>query len=243
MCSCFVLCLTLCGCCMFHDWQEASCTEAKNCLKCDEQQGESLGHDWLAATCSMPKTCSRCMITEGDPLGHWIEPWYSSVENVGTIEKKCKLCGMITATALEVEINIDNYKQYFDFYYDDITTKEVGGTDKHTALYKPFYCKLKDSYTLADIDSNKVAFYYEYDRRLKQFYGGTEISESTFDVFGTAISDRIADHYTEKLIWDGEAARFFVDAISDATYVMFTTHENMIVSDVSGTIYLILEET
>ena len=43
------------GCCIFHDWQEATCIEAKTCNKCGETEGEALGHDWEEVTCSTAK--------------------------------------------------------------------------------------------------------------------------------------------------------------------------------------------
>lgn len=64
----FVFIMT--GCCLFHDWQEATCTEPKTCNKCGETEGEALGHTWEEATCTEPKTCSRCRETEGEALGH-----------------------------------------------------------------------------------------------------------------------------------------------------------------------------
>ncbi len=32
------------GCCMVHDWQEATCTAPRTCAKCGETEGEALGH-------------------------------------------------------------------------------------------------------------------------------------------------------------------------------------------------------
>lgn len=63
-----VICFLLCGCCLKHEWTEATCTEPKTCVKCGETEGEALGHLWVDATYKEPKTCSRCGMTEGDPL-------------------------------------------------------------------------------------------------------------------------------------------------------------------------------
>lgn len=60
----------LSGCCMKHEWKEASCTEPKTCVKCGETEGEALGHTWVEATCEEPKHCSVCGLTEGEALGH-----------------------------------------------------------------------------------------------------------------------------------------------------------------------------
>lgn len=58
-----------------HDWKEATCTEVKVCLVCDREEGEPLGHSWKEATCLEPKTCSVCEVTEGEPLGHTVKEW------------------------------------------------------------------------------------------------------------------------------------------------------------------------
>ena len=43
------------------------------CNKCGEQRTKTVpatGHNWDDATCNDAKTCKTCKITEGDPLGH-----------------------------------------------------------------------------------------------------------------------------------------------------------------------------
>ncbi len=63
----------LSGCCLKHQWADATCTQPKTCEKCGETQGEALSHTWGEATCTAPKTCSVCNATEGEPLEHsWI---------------------------------------------------------------------------------------------------------------------------------------------------------------------------
>lgn len=61
---------SLTGCCLKHDWEEATCTDPKTCLKCGKTDGEPLGHDysdWIVAdepsylSAGMKKKeCSRC---------------------------------------------------------------------------------------------------------------------------------------------------------------------------------------
>ncbi len=51
-----LLCLN--GCCIVHQWTEASCTEASYCLNCGETRGEAAGHDWQADAGIL--ICSRC---------------------------------------------------------------------------------------------------------------------------------------------------------------------------------------
>ena len=44
------VCCMLTGCNMSHEWQEATCTEAKTCSVCGETEGKALGHTWKEAT-------------------------------------------------------------------------------------------------------------------------------------------------------------------------------------------------
>lgn len=77
----------LSGCCIKHDWTEATCTEPKKCLNCGATEGEPLGHDWKDADCDHPKRCMRCEETYGEELGHkWVE---ATCEN----KKYCAVCG------------------------------------------------------------------------------------------------------------------------------------------------------
>lgn len=65
-----VLCLSCSGCCLSHDWAEASCTSPETCTKCGETQGEALGHDkgefvtaetdLVAAVAKYEARCTRC---------------------------------------------------------------------------------------------------------------------------------------------------------------------------------------
>lgn len=64
------MCLFLTGCCLSHEWADASCTAPKTCIKCEETEGEALGHEWNDATCTAPRTCAKCEETEGSALGH-----------------------------------------------------------------------------------------------------------------------------------------------------------------------------
>jgi len=70
-----------------HDWQPATCTEARTCPSCGKVDGEPLGHDWQPATCVKPKTCRRCSIVEGGPIGHqWMPATCTEPET-------CSICG------------------------------------------------------------------------------------------------------------------------------------------------------
>ena len=85
--------LLLGGCCLKHEWLEATCAAPVACAKCGETEGEALGHDWKSATCETPKTCGRCSKTEGDVLGHlWTEA-------TCTTDEKCLHCGEVAKKA------------------------------------------------------------------------------------------------------------------------------------------------
>ena len=83
-----LMCMLLTGCCLSHDWEEATCTAPKTCTKCGKTEGEVLAHDWAEATCTIPKTCKDCGAAEGEALGH---TW---TEATCTEAKTCTVCGV-----------------------------------------------------------------------------------------------------------------------------------------------------
>ncbi len=97
--------MMLSGCCLSHDWKEATCTQSKTCVKCEETEGEALGHTWANATCSAPKTCNTCGLTEGDALEHtWVEATCSA-------PKTCSVCSQTEGDTLEHTFAEANYQQ------------------------------------------------------------------------------------------------------------------------------------
>ena len=84
----------LTGCCISHQWEDATCTKPKTCAKCGKTEGEALGHTWVDATCTEPKTCSVCGETEGEALGHKWE------DATCTEPKTCSVCGETEGEAL-----------------------------------------------------------------------------------------------------------------------------------------------
>lgn len=99
------VCLMFTGCCMSHEWKEATCTESKTCAKCGKTEGEALGHTWVEATCAEPKHCSVCGETEGEALAH---TW---VEATCTEAKHCSICGETEGEPLEHTLTEANYQQ------------------------------------------------------------------------------------------------------------------------------------
>lgn len=69
----------LCGCCIIHKWEDATCTE--------------------------PKTCSKCGKTEGAALGHDFSKWETETEPTYLIEglqtRECKTCGETEEEAID----------------------------------------------------------------------------------------------------------------------------------------------
>lgn len=101
----FIICFMLTGCCMNHEWKEATCTEPKTCAKCGETEGEALGHTWMDATCTEAKHCSICGETEGEPLAHtWVDATCAEA-------KHCSICGATEGEPLEHTLTEANYQQ------------------------------------------------------------------------------------------------------------------------------------
>lgn len=124
----FVLIATilLSGCCMSHEWTEATCTEPKKCGKCGETEGEALGHTWVEATCSSPKICSVCGETEGEALEHTLTE--ATYEQPAT----CSVCGAEVGEPLQADfekygLSCVELNKIYDYttacYYD--TSKET----------------------------------------------------------------------------------------------------------------------
>ena len=105
---------TVTGCCISHEWKDATCEAPKTCAKCGKTEGEALGHKWEPATCTTPKTCVICGKTEGDKLGHKAGEW--EIKKIDGEKKEvqyCKRCGE--------KMNEKNYEiPYFDISYTDL---------------------------------------------------------------------------------------------------------------------------
>lgn len=50
----------LTGCCLSHDWKDATCTTPKVCAKCGKAEGEALGHNWETSIFYDLKECLTC---------------------------------------------------------------------------------------------------------------------------------------------------------------------------------------
>ena len=92
-----VLAFGLTGCCMSHEWTDATCSSPKTCSKCGETEGEVINHEWTDATCSAPKTCSVCGETEGEALEHTLSE--ANYQQSAT----CSVCGEIEGEPLQAD--------------------------------------------------------------------------------------------------------------------------------------------
>ena len=88
--------MTVCfsGCCLSHEWRDATCTEPQACVKCGKTKGKELGHVWTESDCTHPKSCSVCGETEGEPAGH---RWKDAT---CTEPRSCSVCGATEGEAL-----------------------------------------------------------------------------------------------------------------------------------------------
>lgn len=128
------LTLLLTGCCISHEWQEATCTTPETCAKCGKTQGEALGHTWVEATCTERKHCEKCSATQGEPLGHTLTE--ANFQQPAT----CEVCGETVGEPLEAgfekngltcNVELDTAYPFETLCYltDDTTTGEVTFSD------------------------------------------------------------------------------------------------------------------
>lgn len=111
-----LLVLLLNGCCVFHEWSEATCIDPKTCLKCEKTEGEALGHSesgWIVEAEPTCETDGRKYIicTSCDEelnadvlsaLGHVESDWIIDAEVTCTKDgKKHKICETCNETIAE----------------------------------------------------------------------------------------------------------------------------------------------
>ena len=121
------MCLgVLAGCCLSHEWKEATCEEAAVCIECGKTEGEALGHAWTEADCENPATCSVCGETEGEALGH---TWEEDVCTVCGKAKDTVICrDDYTAVEAELKKNAAN------------VVATMGDRELTNALLQVYYC-------------------------------------------------------------------------------------------------------
>lgn len=142
-----VMMMALTGCCMSHEWNEATCTAPMTCAKCGETEGEVLAHTWVEATCAEAKHCEVCGATEGEALPHTLTEatyWQAAT---------CTVCGAVEGEILQadfekygLECNVELNKIY------DFTTACYDDTEKVTTVKAVF-----SNYKIFDSDDTHEA--------------------------------------------------------------------------------------
>ena len=133
----FLLMVLCSGCCLRHEWIEATCTYPRTCIKCEKTEGDVLEHTWMGATCTEPETCEVCGVTQGYALGHdWMEATctepatcYICWETYGDVAEhdlnskgKCYNCG----EQIGFQLNMSNYSSYIKVIFTDEGKKSDG---------------------------------------------------------------------------------------------------------------------
>ena len=100
-----VITMMLTGCCLRHEYFDATCVAPKTCSKCGKTEGTTVEHKWVEATCVSPKICNVCNAIEGEVLEHtWKEATCSSA-------KTCSVCNITEGEALEHTLTEANYQE------------------------------------------------------------------------------------------------------------------------------------
>lgn len=90
-----VLAGLLSGCCLQHQWVDATCTSPRTCAACGKTEGSPIEHSFEEPTCTRPRTCAACGAIEGEALGHvWMR-------TTCTEPKTCSVCGAIDGDPME----------------------------------------------------------------------------------------------------------------------------------------------
>ena len=185
----FMIMLT--GCHLGHDWQEATCTTPRTCLKGGETEGEALGHTWVDSNCTEPKHCSVCGETEGKALGHKL-----GSEATYQLPAYCSVCGEAVGEPLEADFDVLGLVCDMEVgkFYDYITTckrnqdlKTVAAMaitdynilesdDTHEA--KEGYEWRIVSFDLAFYDQNARDYGYMYGYQMVDYYNNSLLLDS-----------------------------------------------------------------
>ena len=93
-----VLAFSLSSCECNHEWQEATCTAPKTCVKCGEKSGSPLWHDYVRIACDECMSCSRCGKNTSEKLPH---QYIGECEKIGV----CYYCNEQSPEVLEHSYN------------------------------------------------------------------------------------------------------------------------------------------
>ena len=224
--------VSLTGCCISHEWQEATCETPKTCVKCGKTEGEALGHTWKAATCTEPKTCSVCGKTDGEATGHFPGDWEvvkkASAEAPGLKVQTCWVCGE-KIEEKKIEYRYSQFKMGYTQYIDQLTS--TYGQDMKIVQ--------KPEGDILSIGGNESAIVFHNNLNKKKS-GATAYGSNTTEKFNQ-IKFRVIDHQsseisipvmaymkilgglaTAPLVGESDASKF-TDKISDAMKAVMNT--------------------
>lgn len=157
-----VLVFSLTGCCLKHEWKDATCTEPKTCAKCGKTEGEPTGHDWKEATCAEPKTCLTCGETEGEPTGHLHTEWKE--ENLDILNARRELSLVCDDCGKKIDSKTENVDSFIDGNVFIFTAKEF--VERMQMFYDELNGKdlpLKFVYSINKFGAVNFDVYNQYD--------------------------------------------------------------------------------
>jgi len=208
----FGIALLISGCCLSHEWQDATCMAPKKCAKCGETEGEplshtwipatcttaemcnicnttrgkELGHIWVDATCTDPKICLTCNTTEGTERGHQTTDWELTSEpangKAGVKTKYCKVCDEVVETT-------EFYYPYFNMSFNEFV-------QQHNNTYASHGWKIKEvstGFSYFMNSSEETAIIFHSDLNGKTTGTATAYSKATLEKFNS-IQIRVIDH-------------------------------------------------
>ena len=182
--------VSLTGCCISHEWQEATCETPQTCVKCGKIEGEALGHTWKAATCTEPKTCSVCGKTEGEAIGHFPREWevikQPSKGKPGLKVQNCRVCGE-KIQEKEIEYKYSHFKMGYTQYISQLS--EVYGQDTKI-IQKP-------EGDILSVGGKETAIVFHKDLN-KKSDGASAYGSSTDEKFNQ-ITLRIIDQHSSEI--------------------------------------------
>lgn len=186
-----LLCISVlcCACGCKHEWQEATCEQAKTCTLCGKTDGEPLGHDWQEATATNPKTCIGCGTTEGKALSAWKLGYY--VDDFNEKTDKSYVVGEFLGTfsnsatsgsKLKVYVYVNNKSTYRSFSF---RLMEYGTKVQHFTKDDSVQLKIKEedgstySYSLhgsGDLYLLSDAYYDAYKNFMNKLQSNQKIN-------------------------------------------------------------------
>lgn len=172
----------LTGCCISHEWKDATCAEPKTCSVCGKTEGDTLEHTWVDATCSAPRTCSECGKTEGDALEHTLTE--ANYQQAST----CEICGETVGEPLQADFEKYDLTKYLVELDKEYDYKTLSGNPTYTTVGK---VKFSNYRTFDSDETHPAKEGYEWKAVDITFSFG---DENAFK-YGMLLSPREEDYY------------------------------------------------